>query len=201
MLVSTPTEARFNLAVNISQDQRNDFQSFNRNLRLFTLRFHGSDYQPLEQRLTTVLFALEESRLLLSPGSQNPSGITETGALTAQAQAEFDENKLLLEAAKASDDGNLATARTICSQLLGSLGCTLFAQSCCRIILADDESIPISDRLKDVQRALGTLLRIKPSPGWITDLQSVIFKARKSIDNLSKLALDEMGISICSKAP
>jgi hypothetical protein len=186
------------LAADALADQRNDFQGFNRHLRQFTSQYLGSGHRPLEDRINALLGRIEGLRLLLSPGPENATGIIETGALTQSTQAEVNENELLATAIHAADAGDRDTARAICNQLLSSLGCNLFAQACCRIVLASDDSIPAADRLKDVHRALNTLLIITPPPEWQEELQRAIETARESIDTLTALVLDDIdNLQIC----
>lgn len=114
------------------------------------------------------------------------------------AQAEVDENALLIEAMNAASDGDRETARGICNQLLTSLGCNLFAQACCRIIQCGDEAIPAPERLKDVHRALQTLETVAPAPGWEDALQNAKDEAQMCIEMLSASALDEIdNLRIC----
>jgi hypothetical protein len=145
-----------------------------------------------------LLVTIESLRLLLSPGPENATGIIDTGALTQSTQTEVTENDLLAKAINATDDGDRETARAICNQLLMSLGCNLFIQSCCRLVLSRDDTIPAADRLKAVQRALKTLLAITPPPEWVNDFQDTIQAARDRIDTLSALALDDFeNLQIC----
>jgi hypothetical protein len=199
LLVSDPLPASHVPAADILVDQRNDFQGFNRNLREFASRYLGSGNRALEGRVTTLLETIESLRLSLSPGHDNATGITQTGALTSAPQRELDDNELLTAAINAADSGDRSTARRICNHLLGSLGCNLFAQSCCRIIMAGDDEVPAGERLKGVHRALATLLAIKPPPGqWTNDFQSAIDTAKEMIESLFAITLDDISnLSMC----
>ena len=53
-------------------DQRNDFQSFNRNLRLFSSRYLGTGHRPLQDAINALLIRIEGLRLRLSPGPETP---------------------------------------------------------------------------------------------------------------------------------
>jgi hypothetical protein len=188
-------------AADIAIDQRNDFQGFNRNLREFASRYLGSGNPALEERVATLLSMIERLRLTLSPGLDNATGIIDTGALTSAPQRELNDNELLTAAVNATDSGDRSTARRICNHLLSSLGCNLFAQSCCRIILAGDDEIPAAERLNGVQRALATLLAISPPPDhWTNNFQSTINTAKQRIEDLSALASDNVNnFTICHK--